>query len=381
VARIAPDLRGPGADASCAWLSQHDVVLRSALQRCLERGRPDVAADLLWTLRFWFDGDPPAWLAVWLRGALQHPSIDSDPAAKARLSILLGFQPARNNYARGADEVKRGLSLLTTPESATTRMEAFDLLQRVIHDLLPDLTHEADRYAAEADRQDSVVLAHALTGRGRRKLGMGRLEEAVADLKRALDLARVDPRDKRFLRVYLGAAQILEGRLAEALQTLENCLAEEAGLDSPLRPLPYAYAALGRIHQRLDDGHKAAAAYGESLKRARAVGSLFPLPLILDGTAWLASKEGRNTLAAQFLGAAEMQGLSGDSHSFFDSLRDREDLTLHLRARLGFHRFFTLYEEGRRMPLESVVAAAAAEIERHVSSGDQTPEITRSPSP
>jgi hypothetical protein len=33
------------------------------------------------------------------------------------------------------------------------------------------------------------------------------------------------------------------------------------------------------------------------------------------------------------------------------------------------------------MPLESKVAAAAAEIERHVAPGDQTPEITRSPSP
>jgi tetratricopeptide (TPR) repeat protein len=261
-------------------------------------------------------------------------------------------------------------------------MEAFDLLQRVISDLLADLSQEADAYAAAMDDDhDPVLLAHALTGRGRRELAARRLVEAVADFNRALKLPRVDSRDRRFLRLYLGAAQILEGRLADALQTLENCLAEQAVPDSPLRPLPYVFAALGRIHQRLDDGHKAAAAYGESLKRARAVGSLFPLPLILDGTAWLASKEGRNTLAAQFLGAAEMQGLSGNSHSVFDSLRDREDLTLRLRSRLGFHRFFTLYEEGRRMPLESVVAAAEAEIERHVAPSGHTPDVTRSPSP
>jgi hypothetical protein len=76
-----------------------------------------------------------------------------------------------------------------------------------------------------------------------------------------------------------------------------------------------------------------------------------------------------------------MQSQSSSSHGVFDSLRDREELTLYLRGRLGFHRFFTLYEEGRRMPLESAVAAAAAEIERHVSPGDQTPDVTRSPSP
>jgi predicted ATPase/transcriptional regulator with XRE-family HTH domain len=379
--RVAPRLRGPEADDTLAWLGDHDAVLHSALHRCLERGQLEVAADLLWTLRFWFDGEPQPWLPVWLESALHHPVISSDARAEALLRVLHGFHLARSNDPQGADDVRQGLSLLTTAEAATTRMEAFDLLQRVIHEpVLPDLMPEADRYSRMTHGQDPVFIAHALTGRGRRKLDAGRLDEAVADFKRALDLQRVDPRDRRFLGIYLGAAQIIEGRLSDARRTLENCLTEAAS-DSPMRPLPYVYAALGRVHQRLNNAHQAAAAYGEALKHARAVGTLLPLPLIMDGVAWLARREARYSLAARFLGAAEMQSQSSSSHSVFDSLRDREELTLYLRGRLGFHRFFTLYEEGRRMPLESAVAAAAAEIERHVSPGDQTPDVTRSPSP
>jgi predicted ATPase/DNA-binding XRE family transcriptional regulator/predicted negative regulator of RcsB-dependent stress response len=379
-ARIAPRLRGLEADETRSWLDDHDVVIRSALRHCLERGRLEVAGDLLWALRFWFDGEPQAWLPVWLDGALKHPAIASDALTEARLRILFGFHLVRFGNARGAGEVKQGLTLLTTPERASTRNEAIDLLQRVIRGpALAEFMLEADHCAETLATQDTAFAARALAGRGRRRLDAGRLAEAAADFNRALDLHGGDDSGRRYLCLYLGAVQILQGRLTAARQTLAGCLAQ-VGPDSAWRPIPYLFATLGRVHQRLDERHEAAAAYGEALRRALAVGTFYPLPLILDGVAWLASREARDSLAAQFLGAAEMQSLSPDVHSVFDSLRDREELFLDLRRRLGFHRFFTLYEEGRRMPLESVVKDAAAEITRHVSPNAPTPGVRRSPS-
>jgi tetratricopeptide (TPR) repeat protein len=380
--RVAPRLRGPGTDDARAWLYAHDIILRSGLRQCLERGRVEVAADLLWRLRLWFDGEPQPWLPVWLESALQHPILTSDPLTEARVRILLGFHLLRfGDNPRGAGEVRNGLSLLTPADRAATRVEAFDLIQRFVREpTLPDHMLEADRFSETLDTRDPVFAARALEGRGRRRLDAGRLAEAAADFQRALDLYGGDQTCRRYLYLFLAACQILEGRLTVARQTLLNCLAE-ADTSSTFRPIPYVYVALGRVHQRLDARQEAAAAYQEALQRALAIGSFYPLPLILDGVAWLATREGRNTLAAQLLGAGEMQSQSAASHSVFDSLRDREELTLQLRGRLGFHRFFTLYEEGRRMPLESAVAAATAEIERHVSPGDHTPDVTRSPSP
>jgi hypothetical protein len=103
--------------------------------------------------------------------------------------------------------------------------------------------------------------------------------------------------------------------------------------------------------------------------------------LVLDGVAWLAGTSASDPLAAQLLGAGESQAVFANSHNVFDSLRDRQELTLQLRGRLGFHNFFTLYEEGRRLPLESVLALAAAEIERHAPSSSGAPDLRLSPSP
>jgi hypothetical protein len=202
----------------------------------------------------------------------------------------------------------------------------------------------------------------------------------MADLRRALEIHTVYNSRRRYLHLYLAGAQILAGDLFGARETLTRALAEAAP-SSTGRPIPYLWATLGRVHQRLNQRQSAAEAYRESLRCARAVGTFHPLPLVLDGVAWLAGTSASDPLAAQLLGAGESQDVFANSHNVFDSLRDRQELTLQLRGRLGFHNFFTLYEEGRRLPLESVLALAAAEIERHAPSSSGAPDLGLSPSP
>jgi predicted negative regulator of RcsB-dependent stress response len=260
-------------------------------------------------------------------------------------------------------EITRGLALLPEPEHAAVRREAIDFLQPFIQEAtLPDVQAEADAQVETLrESRDRLSLGRALMARSRRQVKRGCLEEAEADIRECRAVVGDYVTFRRFVALNLGAIQILNGDLDAARQSILRELEGPGGAGN-IRPVPYSYAVLGRISLRLGERKRAVQEHAEAIQRALTLGSMMAMPMALDGVAWLAAAARHDVVASLLLGAGEMPDYFRYCHSLFDSLREREELIVRLRTQLGFHRFYSAYEEGRRLAPERAIAQALEEI-------------------
>jgi hypothetical protein len=363
---VQPQLQAADAEAWIGRLDRSAGVIHSALRHCQESGYIDIAAEILWTVRFWFETGPVDWVARWMEEVLEQGVSPEQRVVEAQLRIMLGFQRSRFlGEAPASPEITRGLVLLQEPEHAAARREAIDFLQPfILEATLPDVQAEADAQVDTLrESGDRLGLGRALMARSRRQMKRGCLEEAEADVRECLAVVGDYVTLRRHAALILGAIQILNRDLKAARQSILRELERPRGAGN-IRPVPYSYAVLGRISLRLGERERAVQEHAEAIQRALTLGSMMAMPMTLDGVASLAAAARRDVVASLLLGAGEMPDYFRYCHSLFDSLREREELIVRLRTQLGFHRFYSAYEEGRRLAPERAIAEALEELER-----------------
>lgn len=250
--------------------------LEAALATALERGRPDLAAQILVALR-------PLALA---RGPLGPYLVRLDEllaseaigvAARAELLVSRGLARIfRGQRDDALDDLARGRVL--AQEAGLPAVEVLATSKRgLVLGLRGDAT-EAHRHLLEARARSAAIGDPHLAGVVRKDLANvlseeGRDDEAIVELveARALFAEAGDAREEGFVLVLLGMRLLDQGRLDDARRDLGSAIGL-LGRAGDLRTRTWARAVLALVDLEAGDAGRARSALEDARIRMRVVG-------------------------------------------------------------------------------------------------------------
>jgi Flp pilus assembly protein TadD len=207
---------------------------------------------------------------------------------------------------------------------------------------------------------DKHGIARALISLGWTALRSGDHQLANTRLEEALALSRElgDARSIGFELSGLGEVALRQGDYGRATQLMEESLELRRQLGNKWG-VGVSLGMLGWVAMRERDWDRAARRLGESLKVRHKGGSAW----CLERLAGVAMVQGQSEKAVRLFGAAAALRASIGSVIDPADQANYEKNRKSLRAKLGKERFKTIWEEGRAMTLEQVVAYALENIE------------------
>ena len=282
-----------------------------------------------------------------------------DPSAAVRLANrLTAFWSARGHFSEGRRRLGDLVHLVSADDSELpdalngAAWLAIDQGDRASALALLDQGLERAR-----QRDDRVAHGMSLLYRGRTKLAIGNPAGGDADLSRALELL-TDAGDRAGVAATLmlyALVPLFGGKIDLAGDRFERsaALSEElgmAGLAARARQL------LGIARLELGDLAGARAALRHSVPAVVEIGDRFGVPIGLTALAGLAALEGRPRVALRVSGAAAAYEDVNQTY-LPEPLRAYRDAWLApARAAMG-NPAAGLFDEGRRMTIEDVLAA------------------------
>jgi predicted ATPase/transcriptional regulator with XRE-family HTH domain len=263
----------------------------------------------------------------WVERALArsgHVASATRVHALNRASTLAIFQ---GDYARGEAFIEEGLALA---------QELGD----------PTLVGEAKTYAA--------FLAY-------RRQAFARAEELLADARLTLG-GRVDGVQGLAPFFTLGDLALAQGQFDRAARQYEREIMHFRSVGNEWGVWDMQ-AGLAAVSYCTGDVPRAAALYGESLRRSHEL-DLWPLlPSSLIGLSGVAVELGHPDVGARLLGAAEGSAASLDMPHFTRDLPVHERVLAALRSALGDERLAVAREAGRTLTIDQAVVEATAVVE------------------
>jgi predicted ATPase/transcriptional regulator with XRE-family HTH domain len=285
---------------------------------------------------------PEPWArALWGAGRLAHLLGDEVRAAK-----LLGESVAR--WREVGDQ--RGLAYALTDLGQVAFFQGEIGTARIYTD------EGVARFHSAADRWG---LALALQHLGRVVLAEGDENEAASLYREVLAIYDElgDPWGRGMPLLGLGRVALARERFAEARRYLEDGLTvfQHTG---ERRMSAMALSRLGQLARKEGDDLRAAACYQQSIVLRHELGQFMSIGMSLTALAALAGRRGEVERAARLGGAAEALL---EQRGRQQSPRDREDhqrLMTTVRGQMEVARLAALWEEGRMLRREQVLALA-----------------------
>ncbi|MGH2346430.1 MAG: ATP-binding protein, partial [Chloroflexota bacterium] len=285
---------------------------------------------------------PEPWArALWGAGRMAHLLGDEVRAAKLLMESVARWREIGNH---------RGLAYALTDLGQVAFFRGDLAAARIYTD------ESVARFHSCADRWG---LALALQHLGRVALAEDD-DEGAASLYREV-LAIYDDLDDAWGRgmpmLGLGRVALARGNSAEARRYLEDGLTIFQ-FTGERRMSAMALSRLGQLARKEGDYLRAAACYQQSIVLRHELGQFMSIGLSLTALAALANLRGEAERAARLGGAAEALL---EQRGLRQSPRDHEDherLMAAVRGRLGVTRLAALWEEGRTLRREQVLALA-----------------------
>lgn len=249
------------------------------------------------------------------RAALALARELGDVALEARLLAALALTGLRRVPVAPEEMPKRRVDARHAMEEALELYPHRDARRGIILNNLGVILEGLGDWEEAERRYDEAVACYrnvpcqsagvALASRGALHYASGRLPEAQADLRRALEMlgAFGDRRSGAYVHAELGALYAEQGLAREARVELEACLVchAEAGLSWYEGP---ALATLGDLELGLGDASSARASYAAALEAARSGGDGALQVRALAGLACALAAESSRGDARDTLGAA-----------------------------------------------------------------------------
>jgi non-specific serine/threonine protein kinase len=296
-----------------------------------------------------------------IRAALAWYRAHDPPAALRLAAAMPAFWSLRGHHTEGRQRLGELLALV--PGASLARVGALNgaaWLALDQGDYAEALRLLGESIGLAQALRDTVGEGIATVYRGRCKMSMLRVADAVPDVERATALisAAGDPPATALTTFYAALAAMLTGRLEAACELLARCAAAAAGLG--LEPLK-ARARAMLAYPLLDRGDVpgARAALAEGIPLAAEAGDRWFVQIGLGGLAGLAVKTGQPRLALRLAGAADAYR-DANEFSLPVPIRDIVDRWLApARARAGASAG-RLVAQGRKLSPEDAVALALA---------------------
>ena len=408
---VEPKLIGPDQTAALAQLEGEHDNLRAVLRWAREHHEAETGlrlAGALW--RFWqahgYLNDGRAWLDGLL--ALDHDAGDySPPSVRAKALIgaaMLAFR--QNDYRHAAMLSEKSLALYREMGDRGGIADVLNTLG-LVADNLGDPHHAVALYTESlalyrelgsvweiatslnnlgvlARAQGEYVRASAFLGESlilRRNLGdawgtaqsltnLGRIAQDQGDYAGAAPLheesllLRQTLGDRQGIAIALanlGQIAWVQGNSFRATLLFEESLTLSRALGDR-RTTALALSSLGDIARQHCDEARAIALYGESLALNRTVGHLLGVAESIEQFALIACDREQPERAARFLGAADALRTAIGA-PLPPANRDACERTIaNARTTLGEEVFASVWEGGRMLSTEQVVAEARGEI-------------------
>jgi hypothetical protein len=306
-------------------------------------------------------------VGAWIEEALADPRHPENAPARARLLAIRGFLYAIDDRSDDISfaSLNESLPVLQAMENQSDfAYTVVSLIGFHGHRLQGEDLRRLAGQGLEAFRSagDLEGVAAVLIGRASSNLIARRLAETETDCNEVIALRGVvDPVNYSSALLYLACVRILQGDLTAARSILEGSTER---LPERFMPTAYLYVTRARISQRLMEPSRAASEYRDALGAVRSRGGPYAAPLALEGAAWLAACNERYVEAARLLGAAE--ALATPGHGRFDSIKDRDEVALLVREKLGETEWTAALADGSRLTLERELAEALEEIEENI---------------
>jgi predicted ATPase/DNA-binding CsgD family transcriptional regulator len=322
-----PKLKGEG---QVAWLerleTEHDN-LRVAMARLVERGEPEEAARLGWSL----------WLFWGIRTHLAEGRQSMERALSARGSIVMSASArAKALFVAGMMSNYQGDHLSAEP-----------LVQESLR-LFKDL-------------EDKLGTAYALSNTGYVALGQGRYQRAIAVIEEAADLF-LEVGEKWGAAIELGFLAVAwrnQGDHERAKRLAERGLAisREIGERQATTSALYTLAILAQTE---GEDERARDLLEEGLKLSAELGNEADVAHCLEGLASMYGAEGKIVRAARLWGAEEalLEKLEDAVYTYVPDRSLHRSQVSAARAQLDEAAWTAAWTEGRVMSLEQAVEYA-----------------------
>jgi non-specific serine/threonine protein kinase len=304
-----------------------------------------------------------------LQAALEWSSqAEDDRGIGARLAVALWqYWLRRTRWGEG----RRWLETMLARSAAApvrTRAEALygaGTLASLLGDYQQARVHLEESAALWRTTDDVAGLGRALRQLGSTLAGLGDLERGVRLLEESVNLLS-DPMsawDRGIALSTLGRVARLQGRSADASACQQTSAALLRAFPDPWS-LVYPLRELGRLAADAHEYERAEAYWSESLSVVGASGQNWQLALIIQGQAEISFVRRDYSRAVRLFAAADAL-LENAEVPFFTAIDDAGARCIEkLRGALSGAVFSTLWDEGRKLSREQVLALASSAARR-----------------
>jgi predicted ATPase/class 3 adenylate cyclase/Tfp pilus assembly protein PilF len=277
-------------------------------------------------------------------------------ARAAELAYRQSDYPATASLAKESLEIYRKIgdqqgiaSMLIKSGNAATERGSYATASRFLEEAL----------AIWRELEDKHGTARALISLGWVALRSGDHSLANTRLKEALALSRElgDTRSIGFELSGLGEVALRQGDYVRATQLMEESLELRRQLGNKWG-VGVSLGMLGWVAMRERDWERAIARLGESLQVRQEIGDKGGSAWCLERLAGVAMAQGQGEKAVRLFGAAAaLRSSIGSVIDPADEANYKKNIS-SLRAKLGYERYKTAWNEGRAMPLEQAIEYA-----------------------
>lgn len=384
--RAEPRLRGPEQDAWAQRLESEQNNFRAAMQWALDTGEANLAADLGWTLHwFWYfyghNREGREWLARVLSSAAPLSQ-----RARARALAAAGVLAWSIGEERKAEQwLVDAVPLLRLARDETGLAQALHYLGHVLQLI------RGEPGEALAAFEESIALfrevgnewgaAFSSNCSGLALGGLREYEKAVARMEEA-HAAYQRVGDRRLLAwgwADLGTMLVDTGDLARAASYLGRGISELRKTNASVR-LMWGLEQLADIAVREHDYLRALLLHKEYLILAKELGTRPDIVLALEGISVAAWSMGKSETAAALLGAAEALYRTTDSHGPPSERRQSLQRTADEIHRALGEAFDGAWQRGEAADLDDMIEdALAVEPDRRGEAAPRTDQGPLSP--